>query len=53
MASLHLQRTSDSVTVSIREPFANVEKLRTVANQREAHGTGDELSTEEIEEYYR
>ena len=51
MASLHLVRQSDNVTVSVSNPQP-IEPLRTVANQR-LMDAEQELSQAEIEEYYR
>ena len=51
MASLHLVRQSDSVTVNVSNPQV-IEPLRTVANQR-LMDAEQELSQAELEEYYR
>lgn len=50
MASLHLMRSSEAVTVSISNPEPIV-PMRTVEHQQLFQA--EELTIEELEEYYR
>ena len=54
MASLHLVRSSEAVTVSIRNPEP-VTPMRTVEHQHFGSSvtTDDEVTLDELEEYYR
>lgn len=51
MASLHLVRSSDAVTVSVTNPEPIV-PMRTTEHQQLVT-TDDELTLAELEEYYR
>ena len=52
MASLHLVRSSEAVTVSITNPEPII-PMRTVEHQQLLEQLGDEVTLEELEDYYR